>query len=76
MPTTTPRTTPSVAVSARAATAADEPVRYVRSIFVPDEESCLIVIQAASAEAVDRVIADAGQSAIRIAPAWTGEGGS
>jgi|SoiMethySBSTD1v2_1073268.scaffolds.fasta_scaffold159583_2 hypothetical protein len=62
-----------VETAARAATAAGEPVRYVRSIFIPDDESCLIVLEASSSEAIDRVVANAGQSAIRIAPAWTAE---
>jgi len=60
--------------AARSATAAGEPVRYVRSIFIPDDESYLIVLEASSAEVAERVIANAGQSAIRIEPAWTGEG--
>jgi hypothetical protein len=57
-----------------AATAAGEPVSYLQSIFVPDDESCLLVLEASSAEAVDRVIGNAGHTSLRIAPAWTGEG--
>ena len=61
--------------AAHAATAAGEPVRYVRSIFVPEDESCLLVVEASSAEAVEHVIGNAGHTSIRIAPGWTGEGG-
>ena len=51
-------------------------IRYVRSIFIPDDEVCLLVMDAPSAEAVDRVAASAGLDPIRIAPVWTGEGES
>ena len=56
------------------ATAAGAPVRYVQSIFVPDDESCMIVVEASSAEAVSRVIGNAGHTSLRIAPGRTTEG--
>ena len=60
--------------AAHAAAAAGEPVRYVQSIVVPDDESCMIVLEASSADAVDRVIGNAGHTSLRIAPGWTVEG--
>jgi hypothetical protein len=45
------------AVTARARAAADElraagtPVRFLRSIFVPEDDSCLLLFEAPSAEA-------------------------
>ena len=62
-----------VTSAAFAATAAGEPLRFVRSIFVPDDEACLVVIEASSAESIDRAIATTGHTAIRIAPAWIAE---
>ena len=63
--------------AAASATMTDgEPVRYVRSIFVPDDESCLFLIEAPTAAAVERLLARAGLSSIRVAHAVTGEGGS
>jgi Protein of unknown function (DUF4242) len=63
-----------VEAAAGAAATAGEPVRYVRSIFVPDDESCLLLIDAPSAEAVDRVAASAGLAPIRIASVWLSDG--
>ena len=41
-------------------------VRYVRSIFVPDDEICFHLLQAASADSVDAVIRAAGITHQRI----------
>ena len=45
------------------------PVRYVRMTFVPDDETCFHVFEAASAEAVDGVCRRAGLGSARIVPA-------
>jgi Nickel responsive protein SCO4226-like len=44
-------------------------VRYVRTTFVPDDETCFHVFEAASAEAVDEVCQRAGLGSARIVPA-------
>ena len=64
-----------VEAAARATSTAGDPVRYVRSIFVPDDESCLLLIEAPSAAAVERLLAHAGLTSIRVAHAVTVEGG-
>lgn len=38
--------------AAAAVTRAGQPVRYVRSVFLPEDETCLHFFEAASAEAV------------------------
>ena len=40
-----------VEAAARATATGGEPVRYVRSIFVPDDESCLLLVEASVASA-------------------------
>jgi len=58
--------------AAAAMTAEGRPVRFVRSIFVPEEETCFLLVEADSAEVVheaalrasvryERVLATAGQ---------------
>ena len=64
-----------VEAAARATATPGEPVRYVRSIFVPDDESCLLLIEAPSFAAIERLVARAGLSSIRVARAVTAEGG-
>ena len=44
-------------------------VRYLRSIFVPDDELCMHLVDAASKEAVSELARRAGISADRIAEA-------
>ena len=53
----------------RAAAAQMAEVRYVRSIFVPDDELCMHLFDAASMDAVSEVTRRAGISADRIAEA-------
>jgi hypothetical protein len=36
------------------------PVRHVRSIFVPEDETCFFLYEAESAEAVDRAASESG----------------
>ena len=49
-----------VEAAARATATAGEPVRYVRSIFVPDDESCLLMIEAQSFAAIERLAGSRG----------------
>ena len=44
-----------------------EPVRYVRTTFLPDDETCFHVFVADSAETVDKVCRRAGLGRVRIA---------
>jgi hypothetical protein len=44
-------------------------VRYVRTTFVPDDETCFHFFEAASAEAVGEVCRRAGIGSARIVPA-------
>ena len=39
---------------AAAVTRAGQPVRYVRSVFLPEDETCLLFFEAVSAEAVEQ----------------------
>ena len=48
---------------------AGTPVRYVRSIFVPDDETCFHLFEALSAEAVRKTSERAGLSPQRIVKA-------
>ncbi len=48
---------------------ATDPVRYVRSTFVPEDEICVRVFEAASIEAVKKVLGRAGLSYDRIVEA-------
>jgi hypothetical protein len=45
------------------------PVRYVRTTFLPDDETCFHVFEAASEEAVGEVCRRAGIGSGRIVPA-------
>ena len=45
------------------------PVRYVRTTFLPDDETCFHVFEAASEEAVREVCVRAGLGSARIVPA-------
>ena len=47
--------------------ATGEPVRYVRSIFMPDEEICLLIFEADSVEVVRALTVRAGVDADRVA---------
>jgi hypothetical protein len=42
------------------------PVRWVRSVYVPEEDTCLLVFEAPTAEAVDRAGRRAGLTYERI----------
>lgn len=59
----------------RAHRAADElaregvPVRFLRSIFIPEDETCLLLVEASSGDAVREVAQRAGLSFERIARA-------
>ena len=57
-----------VRATADAAAAAGEPVRYVRSMFMPAEETLLLVFEADSVEVVRAVTVRAGIEPDRIAP--------
>jgi hypothetical protein len=45
------------------------PVRYLRSIFVPDDETCFVIFEAGSAEAVREVARRAALSFEHVAAA-------
>lgn len=69
-------------IEARARMAANEcsrgraPVRYVRSIYVPADQTCFHIFEGPSVDAV-RLASDlAGLSAPRIVEAFEGRGGS
>ena len=55
--------------AADALSAEGTPVRYVRAIFVPDDEICLLLFEAPSFEAVTRLAARAELAFDRIARA-------
>ena len=57
----------------RATTAIGDEVPSVRAIFIPEDETCLLVVHTLSREDVDRVVASAGLAPIRVAPAVTNE---
>jgi uncharacterized protein DUF4242 len=66
----------TVAVGAKRAQAAAEvltregtPVRYVRAIFVPEDEICFFLYEAGSADAVREAAARAGLGAERVTEA-------
>jgi hypothetical protein len=44
-------------------------VRYVRTTLLPDDETCFHVLEAVSAEAVERVCRRAGLDGVRVVPA-------
>ena len=52
----------------------DATVRYIRSTFVPGDEVCFHIFEAASADAVVRVAADLGVRLDRVAEAREGFG--
>jgi hypothetical protein len=45
------------------------PVRYIRTTFLPDDETCFHVFEAASPDAVGEVCRRAGIASARIVPA-------
>lgn len=61
--------------AARARLAAEQltregtPVRYVRSIFVPDDETCFVLCEAASADAVREIARRAALTIERVSEA-------
>lgn len=63
-----------VEAAVRATATGGEQIRYLRSIFVPDDESCLLLIEAPSVAAVERLLVRAELTSIRVAYAVTAEG--
>jgi len=61
--------TARVRLAAEEHTRAGTPVRYLRSIFVPDDETCFHVIEAPSAEAVAEIARRAGLPVERVVEA-------
>ena len=57
----------------RATSTIGDEVSSVRAIFIPDDETCLLVVQTSSRGDVDRVVAIAGLAPLRISPAVTNE---
>ena len=47
--------------------ASGQPVRYLRSIFIPDDETCLLLFEAASSDALTALTERAGIDPDRIA---------
>lgn len=70
----TPAAAALAEIQERARTAAMElseagtPARYVRSIAVPDDETCFHLFEAVSAEAVEEVSRRAELSRVRVVP--------
>jgi Protein of unknown function (DUF4242) len=56
-------------LAARALTFLGTPVRYLRSIYIPEDETCLLVFEAASADAVREAARGATLSFERVAEA-------
>ena len=54
-------------LAARELTREGVPVRYLRSIFVPEDETCFVLIEARSAEAAGEAARRAGLSFERLA---------
>ena len=62
-----PDATIARAVSAVAEVNADgDPVRYLRAIFIPDDETCLLLFEASSLDVVRKVAQRAGLDADRV----------
>ena len=57
----------------RATSMVGDEVPSVRAIFIPDDETCLLIVQTSSRGDVDRVVASAGLTPLRITPAVTNE---
>jgi hypothetical protein len=76
----TPVSPPLEDIKARARRAANElsrgptPVRYVRSIYVPEDQTCFHLFEGPSVEAVRMASDLAGLSAQRIVEALEGQG--
>lgn len=68
-------TTEARAAGQRARAAAEElsregtPVRYVRTTFLPDDETCFHLFKAVSANAVEEVTRRASLGRVRVVPA-------
>lgn len=64
----------------RARSAAEElsregvPIRYVRTTFLPDDETCFHLFEAASAEIVVEAVSRAGLGRARVVPAIEASG--
>jgi hypothetical protein len=66
-------------LTAEELSAAGTPVRYLRSIFVPEDETCFLLCEAESAEAVRDAAERAGlrfERVVEVAPQSTGDVGS
>lgn len=61
-------------LAAEALTGEGTPVRYLRSIFVPDDETCFLLYEADSVEAVREAALRAGLPFERVAEAVAGSG--
>jgi hypothetical protein len=66
--------------SAKAAAAAlrksDVPVRFLRSIFVPEDDACFFLFEAPSTDAVEQAIRRAAIEAGSVSPALGAAGGT
>ena len=51
------------------ATAEGRPVKYIRSMYIPEDDRCRCLFEAESAEEVERVNRDAGIPFERVVPA-------
>jgi hypothetical protein len=58
-----------VRVATGALAAAGEPIRYLDSLLLPDEETGFLRFEADGADAVERVLREVGLEAERISPA-------
>ena len=57
-------------LAARARTAAGDEVRYIRSVFVPEDETCFHLFEGPSAEAVKELSERARLEAARVVEAF------
>jgi len=57
----------SARIAAEELTREGTPVRYLKSIFVPEDETCLMLYESSSADAVDEAARRAGLQVDRVA---------
>jgi hypothetical protein len=68
------RRTRRARLAADAVTREGTPVRYVRSIYVPEDETCFVLYEAASSDAVQRAAARADLASPRVAQTLAPDG--
>ncbi|MGZ4358676.1 MAG: hypothetical protein ACXVZO_07830 [Gaiellaceae bacterium] len=62
--------TESIRAAAKALAREGVPIRHLQAVFVPEEETCFHLFDAASAETVERALSKAGVESERISEAF------